>query len=244
MKKTLFFAIAFLALTLFAPAWSPPGGGTPALAADKAGRLADAPPDKGGDRPGGRPWPNQGQHHPPNRPSNHPQRKPRNPAVIIQIPPQIQTRTQTRTLITGPITVTREFPAVVLKVLDGDSLIVRAGNYQDIEVRLYGVDCPEGNQPGGVEAAAFLRSFQGRQVTIREMDTDSYGRMVALVSFGGRSVNLDLATLGHAWYYAHYCRSEPVCDQIRAAEAEARAAGRGLWAGRNPVAPWEWRRGK
>jgi endonuclease YncB( thermonuclease family) len=235
MKKILLLIVAFLAPTLFAPA----------LAADQVGGFSAVPPDdRGGDIRPGRTRPNQGPRHSPNRPSNQPQRKPRNPTVIIQVPPQVQIQTQTRTQITGPITVTREFPAVVLKVLDGDSLIVRAGNYQDIEVRLYGIDCPEGNQPGGVEATAFLRSFQGRQVTIREMDTDSYGRMVALVGFGGRSVNLDLATLGHAWYYAHYCRSQPVCDQIKAAEAEARAAGRGLWAGRSPVAPWEWRRGK
>ncbi|MDR2725723.1 MAG: thermonuclease family protein [Candidatus Adiutrix sp.] len=129
-----------------------------------------------------------------------------------------------------------------MRAPDGDTIIVRAGHNEDIEVRLYGVDCPEWNQPGGPQAAAFTRSLQGRQVMVREMDTDSYGRLVALVSFEGRSVNLDLAILGHAWYYAHYCRSQPVCDQIKAAEAEARAAGRGLWAGRNPLAPWEWRR--
>jgi len=223
MKKPLFLVVAFLALTLAAN----PGAA-----------------DTSGDRPNKSEFNRNGpdKTRPRNRPRpNHPQRRPQKPTVIIQVPTQVQSYSRTQTTITGPITITQEFPAAVLKVTDGDTIIVRAGNYQDIEVRLYGIDCPEWNQPGGAEAAAFTRSFQGRQVTIRQMDTDSYGRMVALIEFNGRSVNLDLAAGGHAWYYAHYCQSQPICGQLQAAEAEARAARRGIWGGRSPVAPWEWR---
>ena len=240
MKKTLFLTIAFLALVIWPQPGAadagrnkselirPGGGRTPAPA---AGNVLHAPaPADDTDKNGPRPRPN--------RPSNHPPRKPRKPAAIFPVQTQIQTRTQTT--ITGPVT--WELPAAVLRVADGDTIIVRVNNHKDIEVRLYGIDCPEWNQPGGREAAAFLRSLQGRQVTIREMDTDSYGRTVALVEFNGRSVNLDLAARGHAWYYTHYCRSQPICGQLRAAEAEARAARRGLWSGQNPVAPWEWRK--
>jgi endonuclease YncB( thermonuclease family) len=231
MKKIPPLAMALLALTILV--WPLPGA---AEAEGQTVRLGPAPAeDTDSHRPRGRPRPNQ--------PPNHHQRKPRKPTVIIRVPTQVQTYSRTQTTkITGPITITQEFPAAVLKVPDGDTIIVRTDNYKDIEVRLYGIDCPEWNQPGGAEASVFMRSLQGRQVTVREMDTDIYGRMVALIEFEGRSVNLDLAARGHAWYYAYHCQSQPICGQLQAAEAEARTARRGLWAGQSPVAPWEWRR--
>jgi hypothetical protein len=42
---------------------------------------------------------------------------------------------------------------------------------------------------------------------------------------------------GLAWHYVWYSKAEA----LAAAEREARAAGRGFWAGREPVPPWEWR---
>jgi endonuclease YncB( thermonuclease family) len=150
--------------------------------------------------------------------------------VIIQVPAQTQVHTQTTTIITGPITVTREFPATILGVYDGGAVAVRVGNQQDIMVRLYGLAAPESHQPGGLEATAALRPLLGRQVTIREMDTDHYGRTAALIEYNGRSVNLDLVAMGHARHYPMYCREQPICGQLRAAEAEARATGKGIWA--------------
>ena len=137
----------------------------------------------------------------------------------------------------------RQFQATVLRVSDGDTMVVRTMDYEDLKIRLYGIDAPEKDQEGGAEAGAALRAIQGRLVTIVEMDIDRYGRLVGLVEHEGRSVNLDLAARGLAWHYRQYCRAQPICGQIEAAEAEARAAGRGLWAGR-PMPPWEWRRAK
>jgi endonuclease YncB( thermonuclease family) len=42
---------------------------------------------------------------------------------------------------------------------------------------------------------------------------------------------------GLAWHYVWYSKAEA----LAAAEREARVAGRGLWADREPVPPWEWR---
>jgi endonuclease YncB( thermonuclease family) len=42
---------------------------------------------------------------------------------------------------------------------------------------------------------------------------------------------------GLAWHYVRYSKAE----ELAAAEREARAAGRELWADREPVPPWEWR---
>ena len=132
--------------------------------------------------------------------------------------------------------------AVVLRVSDGDTIVVRTADFEDIRVRLYGIDAPESKQPGGAEATKALRVLQGQRVTTREMDTDRYGRMVGLVEYAGRSVNLDLVAQGHAWHYGRYCKAQPICGKIKKAEAAARKAGLGLWQDKAPMPPWEWRR--
>jgi len=134
-----------------------------------------------------------------------------------------------------------EFQATIIRVIDGDSLLVRKANRKVLEIRLYGIDAPEWGQEGGAEATAALRPIRGRTVTIREMDKDAYSRTVALVGLEGQSVNLRQAALGHAWHYARYCQEQPICGKIKKAEARAREMKRGLWAG-DPVAPWIWRR--
>ena len=149
--------------------------------------------------------------------------------------------TQTRTEITGPITVSKSYQATVMRVSDGDTLVVRTRNYEDIKVRLYGIDAPESKQPGGPEATAYLRPLQGQTVWVTEMDVDRYSRSVALIEHGGKSVNLELVAQGHAWHYGQFCKRQPICGQIQEAEREARQTKRGLWAG-EAVAPWEWRR--
>jgi len=135
----------------------------------------------------------------------------------------------------------KEFTATVIRVTDGDTLVVRTADFEDVKIRLYGIDAPESNQDSGAEATEALRPLQGRQVTILEMDTDRYARTVALVEYKGQSVNLRQVEQGWAWHYVKYCKAEPICGRIKAAEAEAKAAKWGLWAGA-PVAPWEWRK--
>jgi endonuclease YncB( thermonuclease family) len=143
----------------------------------------------------------------------------------------------------------REFEATVQRVTDGDTIIVRTTDAEDIKIRLYGIDAPEHDQEGGAAATKALKPLQGRQVKIREMDTDP--RIVALAEHEGRSVNLEQAKQGQAWYYAHFCKEQPICGEMEAAEKEAREAKRGLWAEGwfwakkvEPVPPWEWRRKK
>ena len=121
--------------------------------------------------------------------------------------------------------------------------MVRTDDFEDIKVRLYGIDAPESKQEGGATATAALKVIQGRRVTIIEMARDRYGRLVALVEHEGRSVNLDLVAQGWAWYYGQYCKAQPICGEIKAAEAKARATAMRLWAGA-PTAPWEWRRNR
>jgi len=136
----------------------------------------------------------------------------------------------------------REFLATVQRVPDGNTIVVRTADFDSVIILLYGIDAPEGKQPGGDEATAALRPIQGRLVTVLEIDVDRYSRTVGLVyTADGTNINLDLVAQGWAWHYPEYCQEQPVCGEIKQAEEEARAAKRGLWAG-EPVAPWEWRK--
>ena len=132
--------------------------------------------------------------------------------------------------------------ATVLHVIDGDTIIVRTAKSRRIKIRLYGIDAPEWNQPGGSDAKAALRQLRGQTVAFRKMDTDHYGRTVAIVDYMGRCINLDLVAKGNAWFYPRHCTEPWFCLQLRIAGAQARAAGLGLWADKDPVPPWEWRK--
>jgi len=129
-----------------------------------------------------------------------------------------------------------EFQATVVRISDGANLVVQTAGDKNLKVRLYGIDAPKTKQEGGEAAAGALRTLQGRLVTIREMGKDRYSRTVALVGFQGQSVNLRQGALGHAWDYARHCRAEPICGEIKKAEARAREVKRGLWAV-EPVSP-------
>jgi len=131
----------------------------------------------------------------------------------------------------------------VISVADGDTLTVFTQEGARRRIRLYGVDCPESLQAGGAEATSFTRSealFADAEIKV--MDTDKYGRSVALVILpDGRTLNEELIRNGHAWVYANYCRI-PQCAKWRVLEREARINKRGLWASPNPLPPWAWRK--
>jgi endonuclease YncB( thermonuclease family) len=133
--------------------------------------------------------------------------------------------------------------ARVTAVPDGDSLVVADRDGREYRVRLYGLDAPEGGQPHGAEAARFLAAaVAGREVVLKTLDRDVYGRLVALVCLeDGEPVNRRLVSAGLAWVYTAYCHI-PECAQWRKDEARARRDRRGLWQAPHPTPPWKYRR--
>lgn len=129
--------------------------------------------------------------------------------------------------------------ATVTRVIDGDTVDLRVGavTYRG---RLHGIDAPERRQPWGPESHAVLESLVGGGRTVRVVvpDVDRFGRLIVRLFAGEDEVNLRMLELGAAWHYTEFDQS----DAYAAAERRARAARRGLWAGADPVPPWEWRR--
>jgi hypothetical protein len=69
---------------------------------------------------------------------------------------------------------------------------------------------------------------------------DYTGPVHGVVTFS-QSLQEVLVEAGFAWWYRKYA---PKYKKLANLEAEAREMKRGLWADKNPVPPWEWRRGK
>ena len=128
----------------------------------------------------------------------------------------------------------------VVSVSDGDTIKVLKDGIQ-VTIRLASIDCPEKGQPYGQAARKFTADLvAGKIVKVWPTDTDSYGRTIAFVFVAGTDLNKELLKAGLAWHYKQYSR-DPELAKI---EFEARSKKVGLWVEPDPVAPWEYRRGK
>lgn len=131
----------------------------------------------------------------------------------------------------------------VVGVSDGDTVTVLSIDKQQIKVRLYGVDCPEKAQDYGQKAKQFTSDLVfGKIVDLEKVDQDRYGRTVGIVKAGGKVLNEELLKNGFAWQYSQYCK-RPECSQWKQYEEQARSSKAGLWAGKDPIAPWSFRHG-
>lgn len=126
----------------------------------------------------------------------------------------------------------------VVSVADGDTLKVLSGR-KETTIRLEGIDAPERRQPYSDRSKQALSGMVfGKEVRVVVRERDRYGRTVGVVYVGRTHVNREMVRQGWAWHYRQYS-DDP---ELARAEAAARKARRGLWAERNPVAPWDWRR--
>lgn len=135
---------------------------------------------------------------------------------------------------------------LVVGISDGDTLTARcptqdaAHPYQQVKVRLAGIDAPERRQAYGERSRQHLAGLcfqQEARITVRT--TDRYGRSVADVECKGQDAGMELVRAGMAWHYRQYGKQHM---HLAGIEADARARRAGLWVDREPVAPWEFRR--
>lgn len=145
--------------------------------------------------------------------------------------------------VTGTILLPIQAGADAVHLADGDSFRIGEHRY-----RLYGIDAPELRQeckdaegepwPCGTRARTELRRIIATHpVECRSIDTDRFGRIVATCKAGGRDIAEELVRAGYAMASARPGVRSPYED----AQAQARIAKRGLWAGTFEM-PAEWRR--
>jgi len=128
----------------------------------------------------------------------------------------------------------------VVSVIDGDTIRVRLDGRADEKVRLIGVDSPELDDAR--ESVRFMAFLAKRFAFSRLYQTpvellpgpearDSYGRLLAFVrTADGGIFNLTLVREGYATAFLKFPFDETLRQELKAAESEARRAGRGLWA--------------
>ncbi len=132
------------------------------------------------------------------------------------------------------------FKGKVVGVFEGDIIsVMREG--KAVKVRLHGIDCPEKKQPYGTRAKQYTSDLAfGKEVTIWGKTKDRYGHIVGEVILpDGKNLNWEIVDTGLAWWYQKFAPNDWT---LKALEAGARAKNRGLWADKNPIPPWEWRR--
>jgi endonuclease YncB( thermonuclease family) len=127
----------------------------------------------------------------------------------------------------------------VVKIADGDTLTVLDPAHVQHKIRLAGIDAPEKAQAFGTQArnALAVKVFR-HTVRVEIGDTDCYGREVGRVFCSGHFINAEMVHDGFAWRYPQWDKT----GEFAAAQADARRHRRALWADRDPVPPWEFRR--
>ncbi len=144
----------------------------------------------------------------------------------------------------GFLNINETYSAVrTLYVKDGDSFVVKMGEYR-FEVRLWGIDSPEYDQPHSDESKMILKRFiLNKKLDIRVKDIDKYGRYIVVASCGNSILNRELIAAGAAWVHRYYCR-ESICDEWLDLEKRALRNKIGLWKYDDPIEPWIWKQSR
>jgi len=133
----------------------------------------------------------------------------------------------------------------VVRVADGDTITVLDAQMRQHKIRLAGIDAPEKAQAFGRRSQESLAELvANRAVIVDTHKCDRYGRSVGKVLVEGRDINVEQIRRGLAWFYRQYERELSPQDQqsYARAEDEARSFRAGLWADKQLIPPWDFRR--
>jgi endonuclease YncB( thermonuclease family) len=138
----------------------------------------------------------------------------------------------------------------VVEVCSGDRIRVE-GYGAIIQVKLAGIDAPEIAKGGGVFSQPCAEESRGylsnlildRRVEITGHTQERHNVFVADVYMDDEWISLKMVESGLAEVAQYGLPEEFDLEPLRRAEAEAKAAGRGIWElSRTYVSPREWRR--
>ena len=141
----------------------------------------------------------------------------------------------------------------VVTVHNGNTITVLDTAQQTWNVRLAAIDAPELVQAGGEAAKHELTDLVfGQPVRIEYARTNLYGQVVGKVfvktpnpaPYTWYDVNLAMVRRGLVWHYTESDTDQTPHDRdfYTLAEADARKAGIGIWADKNPIPPWAFRK--
>jgi endonuclease YncB( thermonuclease family) len=121
----------------------------------------------------------------------------------------------------------------VVRVVDGDTIVVAIGGTRGTKVRLIGIDTPERARCFFGAATQRMRALvEGKRVRLTKdvSETDRYGRLLRYVYAGATFVNAVMIREGYA-NAATYPPDVAHSLEFVALERAARLEKRGLWGG-------------
>lgn len=127
----------------------------------------------------------------------------------------------------------------VVSITDGDTFKGLTSDNQQVKCRIYGIDAPEKKQAFGQKSKQTLSDLIfGKNVTIKVQGKSFDRAVVWAYTKDGKDISAEMIKAGMAWHFKKY--SDDV--EYAALEIQASKSKIGLWADKNPVAPWEWRK--
>ena len=87
-------------------------------------------------------------------------------------------------------------------------------------------------------------NWLGKKVNILIKDIDRYKRTVGIVYYNNNTINGLLVLNGFAWIYEKYCTDKYFYNIWIKLEQSAKSNKMNIWSSKNPIAPWDYRRGK
>ena len=123
----------------------------------------------------------------------------------------------------------------LLKPLEKEKVNIKT----QYRIRLNDIDAPESKQAFGNKSKENLKNYiYQKDVVVKYESTDKYGRILGTIYYQGKDINLQQVKDGYAWVYRHYSKKQ---DYIKE-EEKARQERKGLWADKNPINPYDFRR--
>lgn len=142
-------------------------------------------------------------------------------------------------LLCGKVAMAQQ--AYVVKIIDGDSLVVKLDSGKKTQFRLYGIDAPEYGQRYSQSPKIYLqKNILHKNIEYTQITKDKYKRHIVVARYKGKTINEELVKKGYVWVYPRYCKKR-VCKKWKNLEKRARARKNGLWRDASPTAPWKWR---
>lgn len=144
---------------------------------------------------------------------------------------------------------------VVATIVDGDTLVVDVPARGPLRLRLAWIDAPERLQEHAEASRVSLSALASGQSARVEVVRELKGQWLAMVwvrapdascrSAGcPKTLDLGMAQVvrGMAWHDRRSLGQSPQgLGQYEHAEFQAKIRRVGLWAGKNPLPPWDWR---
>lgn len=127
----------------------------------------------------------------------------------------------------------------IVRVADGDTVIILTEDKQQVRIRLADIDCPEKSQDFDNKATLLVRELcYNKEAKVIKTGTDRYGRTLGVLYVDSINVNEVLVRQGLAWHYKRYTD----CHRLDSLEKIARKEKLNIWSLPNPIPPWVYRK--